>query len=105
MDFRNQLRTAAHHRAGKRVAITEKPKTIESLVQERVDQGWRISERRETDVVIERGEKIPHFSHILMTVLTIGLWGSIYAIQLFRGGLKRRRIEMLKGEVRERRLR
>ena len=38
--------------------------TIERLVQERVGQGWRISERHETDVVMEKGEKIPHVMHI-----------------------------------------
>ena len=78
--------------------------TINSLVQERVDQGWRVAERRETDVVIERGEKIHHGMHILMTVFTLGLWSVIYGLHLLGGGLKRRRIEMQKGEVREKRL-
>ena len=82
---------------------TGKP-TIESLVQERVSQGWRISERRETDIVIERGEKIPHFMHILLTVFTLGFWGVVYGLHLLFGGLKRRRIELHRGKVREKHL-
>ena len=78
--------------------------TIESLVQERVGQGWRISERRETDVVMEKGEKIPHVMHIFLTVVSFGIWGAIYGIHLLMGGLKRRRIEMHRGQVREKRL-
>ncbi len=82
---------------------TVKP-TIEGLVQERVEQGWRISERRETDVVIEKGEKIPHVMHIFLTVVSFGIWGVIYAVNLVTGGIKRRRIEMHRGKVREKRL-
>ena len=82
---------------------TVKP-TIEGLVQERVEQGWRICERRETYVVIERGEKIPHLKHIFLTLITFGIWGAVYGINLLTGGLKRRRIEMHRGQVREKRL-
>ena len=81
----------------------DKP-TIERLVQERVGQGRRISERRETDVVMEKGEKIPHVMHIFLTVVSFGIWGAIYGIHLLTGGLKRRRIELHKGQVREKRL-
>ena len=78
--------------------------TIDSLAQERVGQGWRISERRETDIVIEKGEKIPHLKHVFLTVVTFGIWGAVYGLNLLIGGLKRRRIEMSKGQVREKRL-
>ena len=79
--------------------------TIESLVQERVSQGWRVIEWRETDVVIERGEKIPHLMHLLLTVLTLGIWSIVYGPHLLFGGLKRRRVEMHRGKVRERSIR
>ena len=78
--------------------------TIESLAQERVGEGWRISERRENDIVIEKGEKIPHVMHIFLTVVSFGIWGAIYGIRLLMGGLKRRRIELHRGQVREKRL-
>ena len=52
----------------------------------------------------ERGEKIPHVWHIVLTVLTLGLWSAIYGLHLLIGGLKRLRIELHRGEVRERRL-
>ena len=78
--------------------------TIDSLAKERVGEGWRISERRETDIVIERGEKVPHLKHVFLTIVTFGIWGAVYGINLLTGGLKRRRIEMHKGQVREKRL-
>ena len=78
--------------------------TIDSIVQERIAQGWRVAERRETDVVIEKGEKIPHGTHIFLTVVSFGLWGAIYGLHLIVGGLKRRRVELHRGVVRDRRI-
>ena len=79
--------------------------TIESLVFDRIRQGWNVTERRGAGVVIERGEKIRHLPHIFMTVITFGLWGIVYGSHLLFGGLKRRRIEMHRGKVRERSIR
>ena len=86
------------------IEVVEVKHTINSLVEERMSEGWRVAERRETDVVIERGEKIHHIPNILMTVFTLGLWSVIYGLNLLMGGLKRRRIELHKGEVREKRI-
>ena len=41
---------------------------------------------------MEKGEKIRHGSHIFLTVITLGLWGTIYGLHLIFGGLKRVRI-------------
>ena len=94
-------RNAVKHTKTKSPAVKH---TIASLVKERVGQGWRISERRENDIVIEKGEKIRHLAHIFLTLVTFGIWGAVYGLNLLTGGLKRRRIEMRKGEVREKRL-
>ena len=94
-------KNAVNHTKTKSLAFKH---TIESLAQERVEKGWRIVQRRETDIVIERGEKIRHGAHIFLTLITFGLWGAVYGISLMTGGLKRRRIEMHRGQVREKRL-
>ena len=89
---------------GHQARVPDGKPTIDSIVQERIAQGWRVAERRETDVVIEKGEKIPHGTHIFLTVVSFGLWGAIYGLHLIVGGLKRRRVELHRGVVRDRRI-
>lgn len=64
--------------------------------------GWRVSEAHPGHVVMEKGEKIPHASHLLLCVFTLGLWGIFYGpILLFSRGLRRLRLTEYQGEVHE----
>lgn len=67
-------------------------RTMEDEVQRRRASGWRITEDLPGHTVMEKGEKIRHGSHIFLTVITLGLWGTIYGLHLIFGGLKRVRI-------------
>ena len=68
-------------------------------------RGWRVEQRGEGWALMQKGEKIPHGRHILMTVITLGIWGIIYGLHLIFGGQKTVRLEETrKGRVRQRRL-
>jgi len=41
--------------------------------------GWRIEERNEGSVTLTRGRKINHILHLLLSVVTVGVWMFVWA--------------------------
>lgn len=41
--------------------------------------GWRIEERNEGSVTLTRGRKINHILHLLLSVVTLGVWMFVWA--------------------------
>ena len=66
--------------------------TYEEAVANRINHGWRIVSETRTDTLMAKGERINHLVHILLTVISVGIWGIYYGLRLIFGGLKQVRI-------------
>lgn len=64
---------------------------LEAQVQWYVRQGWRIESRAPTQVALLRGKRTNHVLHLLLSILTFGLWAIFVWLPIgLAGGVKRR---------------
>lgn len=54
-----------------------------------VRQGARIESQSDVQAVIVRGSKPNHILHLILTLITLGLWGIIWIAVAVLGGEKR----------------
>lgn len=43
-------------------------------------QGWRVESQGESQAVVVKGHRPNHILHLLLTVLTLGLWAIVWII-------------------------
>jgi hypothetical protein len=58
-------------------------------IQRHTRQGWRVESQTDTQAVIVKGHRPNHLLHLILTVLTAGLWGIVWVIVAITGGEKR----------------
>lgn len=69
--------------------------SLDEAITKYQNRGWRIAEKHEDHVVMAKGERIPHGKHLLLTIVTLGIWGIFYGITLiFNPGLRRVRLQV-----------
>lgn len=69
--------------------------SLDEAVTKYQNRGWRVAERYEDHVVMAKGEKIPHGKHMLLTIVTLGIWGIFYGLTLITNpGLRRVRLQL-----------
>lgn len=49
-------------------------------------QGWRVSSQTSTQAQLVTGRRVSHILHLILTVLTGGLWAIVWIIVAARGG-------------------
>ena len=54
----------------------------------------RIEFQGDFQVVIVRGQPVNHILHLLMTLVTVGLWGLVWLVLATGGGEKRARMQV-----------
>ena len=67
--------------------------TLEEAVTRHQDRGWRVVQRTERHVVLERGQRIPHGACIFFTFITGGLFGAVYGLLLLTSGLRTKQLQ------------
>lgn len=53
-------------------------------------QGWRIENRSDFQATVAHGKPIHHVLHLILTILTAGLWLIVWICLAIFGGVKRR---------------
>lgn len=67
----------------------ERKALLASAVANQVRQGWRVESQTDFQAVLVRGQRPNHILHLILTLVTLGLWGFVWlAIAIF-GGEKR----------------
>ena len=55
-------------------------------------QGWQIESRTELSAVLVKGKPVNHVLHLLLSLVTVGLWIPVWIILAIAGGEKRKHI-------------
>jgi hypothetical protein len=66
--------------------------TLDRTLQRYGAQGWRIETRSEFQATIAKGERLNNTLHLILTLLTAGLWAIVWIILAIVGGIKRRMV-------------
>lgn len=66
---------------------------LEQQVRAAVAAGGRVESRTDTSAVIVTGKPVNHVLHLLLTVVTCGIWSTVWLVLAIVGGEKRYVIE------------
>jgi hypothetical protein len=67
----------------------ERKTTLDRTLADRGAQGWRIETRSDFQATIATGNRVNHVLHLILTIVTVGLWGIVWIILAITGGIKR----------------
>ena len=59
---------------------------LDDVVAREVAGGWRVVDRSDFHVVLTTGTPVNHVLHLLLTVVTCGLWGVVWLFAAIAGG-------------------
>jgi hypothetical protein len=66
--------------------------TLDRALQRLGAEGWRIETRSDFQATIAKGNRINNTLHLILTIITVGIWGIVWIILAIVGGIKRRMI-------------
>ena len=67
----------------------ERKSSLDRTLADRGAQGWRIENRSYFQATFASGNRINHVLHLILTIVTAGLWGIVWIIFAITGGIKR----------------
>lgn len=59
-----------------------------------VTQGGRVESQNEFDAVVATGKEVNHVLHAILTLVTCLLWGLVWIVIAFTGGVKRKLVSV-----------
>jgi hypothetical protein len=72
-----------------RKSVEERKAALAQAIQSEVVQGGRIESQSDFQAVIVFGKPVNHILHLILTVLTCGIWGVVWLGMLIWGGENR----------------
>jgi hypothetical protein len=71
-------------------SLDERKAILDRRLSEAGAQGWRIENRSDFQATVAQGKPIHHILHLVLTILTAGLWLIVWICLAIFGGVKRR---------------
>jgi hypothetical protein len=72
----------------------ERKELLARAVANRVRQGWRVESQTDYQAVLVRGQRPNHVLHLILTLVTFGVWGIVWIAVVAFGGEKRAVIDI-----------
>jgi hypothetical protein len=67
----------------------ERKAILDRTLAARGAEGWRIENRSDFQATVATGKRVNHILHLILTILTAGLWAIVWIILAITGGIKR----------------
>ena len=67
----------------------ENRRTLASAVQNAVVAGWRVESQTQEQAIMVRGKSPNHLLHLILCILTLGIWALVWIALVIFGGEKR----------------
>ena len=64
---------------------------LDAPISQYVKWGWRVESRTDTQAVVVKGRRPNHLLHLILTIVTLGVWVIVWISSLL-GGEKRKTI-------------
>lgn len=73
-------------------SLDQRRAALEAAIQDAARAGWRVESRSDTQATIAKGKRPSHVLHLLLSIITLGIWLIVWLVVLLFGGEKRRLI-------------
>lgn len=70
----------------------ERKLALTQAIQRQLWQGWRVESQADYQAVVVKGHRPNHILHLLLSLITLGLWFFVWILVMVFGGEKRRMI-------------
>jgi len=82
-------------------ASEDRKAALERAVAQWVRGGWRVESRSDYQAIMVKGHRTNHVLHLILTLVTLGVWAIVWILVAVLGGEKRQTINVDElGEVR-----
>lgn len=75
-------------------SFDERQETLARVVQAEIAQGARVESQTGQSAVLARGRRVNHVLHLLLSIVTVGLWFIVWIIVSLSGGEKRKMVSV-----------
>ncbi|MGH2802397.1 MAG: hypothetical protein ACRDL4_05025 [Thermoleophilaceae bacterium] len=72
----------------------ERKALLARAVSNQVREGWRVESQMDYQAVLVKGSRPNHILHLILTLVTLGVWGIVWIAVALLGGEKRSVIEI-----------
>ena len=88
------MSTLSDETTGARKTTDERKELLARHVSMQITQGWRVESQSDFQSVLIRGRKVNHVLHLIVTLVTIGVWGVIWIALVALGGEERQMVQV-----------
>ncbi len=71
---------------------TERSAILDRVIASQTANGWRVTSQSSHSAQFEKGKHTSHVLHLILTLLTAGLWLIVWIIVALAGGHKQRHV-------------
>lgn len=72
----------------------ERKELLARAVANQVRQGWRVESQTDYQAVLVKGQRPNHILHLILTLVTLLVWGIVWILVALLGGEKRMVIDV-----------
>lgn len=76
------------------VSTEQRKSQLARSVANNVRKGWRIESQTDYQAVMVKGNRTNHVLHLILSILTLGVWLIVWALVALMGGEKRMVVEV-----------
>lgn len=62
---------------------------LEAYISNCVAHGWRVESQAEFSATLAKGNRTNHILHLILTIITLGVWAIVWILVALLGGEKR----------------
>jgi hypothetical protein len=80
--------------ASEPVPHVDRSRALANSIRQHVAQGWRVESQTDTDAILVRGQRCNHVLHLLVSVLTFGIWVIVWIFMAIANAERRMSISV-----------
>ena len=76
--------------ATEKLSPDERKASLARLISNKVHEGWRVESQSDYQAIMVRGHRPNHILHLILSIITLGIWLIVWLLVAAWGGEKRR---------------
>jgi hypothetical protein len=76
--------------AAQKLTTEQRSEALARYVAQQAQSGWRVQTQTQTQAQLVRGHRTNHVLHLILTLITLGIWAIVWILMVVFGGEKHR---------------
>jgi hypothetical protein len=75
-----------------KLSLEQRGEMVNNIVAQEARSGWRVVSQTQTSAQLVKGHRTNHILHLILTLITLGIWAIVWILMVIFGGEKYRTI-------------